>query len=393
MEKNTSPTDQGGKVVHRKAHRKSRNGCTYCKKRRVKCDEAKPACTNCVRRSLVCSLDTDQSTTSSPYTTACVAASIGSCTTGLDVGDFELFHHFCFVTSKSFSNEQAAQDFWSVTVPRLSFRHQYLLHAVITLGALHLRHTKPQLEKDMPASLLDKANVHWDEALRLASPLLSQVTESNCVALYLFATITCLHTFALGPSPGEVLIFNQNGPSHWLTLFRGLRSIEQACDFASVHNEELRPIFPFSDLESNKGPVKALDPSVREALEALVSFVDIHITKNDERRESLVEALTLLRRCYTMVHDEPAQVAAYTVFSWLHRVSDCYLKLVQATDPVALLLFSYFVVLLKQLGCAWMVKDWPTHLMSEIYACMPLAKRFWLSWPMDQVGWLPAEGV
>ncbi|KAI6753865.1 hypothetical protein HG530_013041 [Fusarium avenaceum] len=146
----------------------------------------------------------------------------------------------------------------------------------------------------MSTTLLDKANVHWDEALRLASPLLSQVTESNCVALYLFATITCLHTFALGPSPGELLIFNQNGPSHWLTLFRGLRSIEQACDFASVHNEELRPIFPFSDLELNKGPVKALDPAVREALEALVFFVDIHITKNDERRESLVEALALL---------------------------------------------------------------------------------------------------
>ncbi|KAH7119419.1 C6 zinc finger protein [Dactylonectria estremocensis] len=391
MNENTPPTDQGGKVVHRRAHRKSRHGCTFCKKRRIKCDEQKPACTNCVRRSLVCSLGTNQSTASSPASTACVAASVRCCATSLDVGDFELFHHFCHVTSKSFSNEQATQYFWSVTVPRLSFRHQFLLHAVITLGALHLRHMKYQLERDMPAGLLDKANVHWEEALRLASPLLSRVTESNCAALYLFATITCLHTFALGPCPGELLIFNQNGPSHWLTLFRGLRSIEQACDFASVQNEELHPIFPLSGLELNKVPVKALDPSVQEALEALASFIDINVTKDDERSESLVEALTLLRRCYTVVHDEPAQVSAYTVFSWLHRVSDHYLKLVQATDPVALLLFSYFVVLIKRLECAWMVKDWPTHLMSEIYACMPLAKRFWLSWPMEQVGWLPAE--
>ncbi|KAH8749132.1 C6 zinc finger protein [Diaporthe sp. PMI_573] len=323
MNENTPPTDQGGKVVHRRAHRKSRHGCTFCKKRRIKCDEQKPACTNCVRRSLVCSLGTNQSTASSPASTACVAASVRCCATSLDVGDFQLFHHFCHVTSKSFSNEQATQYFWSVTVPRLSFRHQFLLHAVITLGALHLRHMKYQLESDMPAGLLDKAN--------------------------------------------------------------------QACDFASVQNEELHPIFPLSGLELNKVPVKALDPSVQEALEALASFIDINVTKDDERCESLVEALTLLRRCYTVVHDEPAQVSAYTVFSWLHRVSDHYLKLVQATDPVALLLFSYFVVLIKRLECAWMVKDWPTHLMSEIYACMPLAKRFWLSWPMEQVGWLPAE--
>ncbi|KAM0420116.1 hypothetical protein ACHAPD_003685 [Fusarium lateritium] len=248
-----------------------------------------------------------------------------------------------------------------------------------------------QLERDMPAGLLDKANVHWEEALRLASPLLSHVTESNCGALYLFATITCLHTFALGPCPGEMLIFNQNGPSSWLTLFRGLRSIEQACDFARVQNEELRPICPLSGLELNKDPVKALDPSVQEALEGLASFMDINVTKDDERCESLVEALTLLRRCYTMVHDKPAQASAYTIFSWLHHVSDHYLELVQDTDPVALLVFSYFVVLIKGLECAWMVNDWPTHLMSGIYACMPLSKRFWLSWPMEQVGWLPAE--
>ncbi|RGP64950.1 c6 zinc finger [Fusarium sporotrichioides] len=243
----------------------------------------------------------------------------------------------------------------------------------------------------MPADLLNKANVHWEEALRLASPLLSRITESNCVALYLFATITCLHTFALGPCPGELLIFNQNGPSHWLIFFRGLRSIEQACDLASAQNEELHPIFPLSDLELSKDPVKALDPSVQDALEALASFIDVNVTKDDDRCESMVEALTLLRSCYTVVYNEPAQVSAYTVFSWLHRVSDQYLKLVQATDAVALILFSYFVVLIKRLECAWMVKDWPAHLMSEIYARMPVAKRFWLTWPMEQVGWLPAE--
>ncbi|KAJ4047684.1 hypothetical protein NW760_007652 [Fusarium oxysporum] len=216
----------------------------------------------------------------------------------------------------------------------------------------------------MAVGLLGKANVHWEEALRLASPLLSRVTESNCAALYVFTIITCLHTLALGPRPGEVLLFNQNGPSHWLTLFRELRSIEQACDFASVQNEELHALFPLSDPELDKAPAKALDPSVQEALDAFASFVDMNVTKDDERFESLVEALTLLHH---------------------------YLKLVQATDPVALLLFAYFVVLIKRLECAWLVRDWPTHLVSEIYACMPLAKRFWLSWPMDQVGWLPTD--
>lgn len=33
---------------------KSRNGCVTCKKRRLKCDEAKPLCQNCIKRGIVC---------------------------------------------------------------------------------------------------------------------------------------------------------------------------------------------------------------------------------------------------------------------------------------------------------------------------------------------------
>ncbi|KAF9540734.1 hypothetical protein CPC08DRAFT_730923 [Agrocybe pediades] len=36
----------------RKGHKKSRNGCTACKKRRVKCDEGQPNCGNCIRRGI-----------------------------------------------------------------------------------------------------------------------------------------------------------------------------------------------------------------------------------------------------------------------------------------------------------------------------------------------------
>lgn len=38
----------------RKFHLKSRKGCSTCKKRRVKCDEAKPLCNNCLRMKLPC---------------------------------------------------------------------------------------------------------------------------------------------------------------------------------------------------------------------------------------------------------------------------------------------------------------------------------------------------
>lgn len=40
--------------ARRRKHKNSKNGCSNCKKRRVKCSETLPACTNCVRRKVRC---------------------------------------------------------------------------------------------------------------------------------------------------------------------------------------------------------------------------------------------------------------------------------------------------------------------------------------------------
>ncbi|KAM7209555.1 hypothetical protein V8F20_000293 [Naviculisporaceae sp. PSN 640] len=50
-----SVTDGGSKAYHAKRpHRKSRNGCKNCKRRKVKCDEGKPACRTCTLRRETC---------------------------------------------------------------------------------------------------------------------------------------------------------------------------------------------------------------------------------------------------------------------------------------------------------------------------------------------------
>ncbi|KIN03274.1 hypothetical protein OIDMADRAFT_53069 [Oidiodendron maius Zn] len=38
----------------RRTHRKSRLGCQPCKQHKIKCDESKPVCTNCMRRDIEC---------------------------------------------------------------------------------------------------------------------------------------------------------------------------------------------------------------------------------------------------------------------------------------------------------------------------------------------------
>ncbi|KAK9319287.1 hypothetical protein V1517DRAFT_333082 [Lipomyces orientalis] len=45
----------GGGPMPRRSHLKSRNGCLICKKRKIKCDEMRPQCRNCVKHNVICS--------------------------------------------------------------------------------------------------------------------------------------------------------------------------------------------------------------------------------------------------------------------------------------------------------------------------------------------------
>ncbi|KAF9771312.1 hypothetical protein IL306_011041 [Fusarium sp. DS 682] len=56
MPPRTSGSGSGAATAKlRRAHRKSRNGCWECKRRHIKCDENRPACSNCVISERTCS--------------------------------------------------------------------------------------------------------------------------------------------------------------------------------------------------------------------------------------------------------------------------------------------------------------------------------------------------
>ncbi|QGI67364.1 uncharacterized protein FFB20_03424 [Fusarium fujikuroi] len=50
----------------RRAHRKSRNGCLECKRRHIKCDENRPACSNCVISERTCSFPAQPTPVAAP---------------------------------------------------------------------------------------------------------------------------------------------------------------------------------------------------------------------------------------------------------------------------------------------------------------------------------------
>ncbi|KAK0667544.1 hypothetical protein QBC41DRAFT_137465 [Cercophora samala] len=126
--------------VPRKGHTKSRLGCFNCKRRKVKCQETIPSCSNCTRAGLVCEYPERprmaSALSASRMSVAVVpTASLQSTPTVFTPEDMRYFHHF-LVTAYPPLPIQGDQ-IWMQTAS-LSHSYDYLMHAMLGLAASHL---------------------------------------------------------------------------------------------------------------------------------------------------------------------------------------------------------------------------------------------------------------
>ncbi|KAF5022426.1 hypothetical protein F66182_5511 [Fusarium sp. NRRL 66182] len=287
----------------RRPHRKSRNGCFNCKRRKVKCDEVKPACANCVRFGIPCDFaprppssddsgsqksppnivavlaepsatprrgpgrprkdwaaltrqlpSASESTTTSPTSTVATSAS-SSTTSGLppcslNVADAELLFHFITHTAKSLHDPDEPNHpialFWERNVPQIGLSYHFVLHMLYSLAAYHLVRLEPK-GSERSAQNLALAAHHSRLGLAEMNKTLTNINDTNCGALYVAALFACYCTFAAGPTcPDDLLIcVVGDGPTQtWLPLIHGVRLIRQSIEPATLFQGLMAPLGP-----------------------------------------------------------------------------------------------------------------------------------------------------
>ncbi|KAH7086077.1 hypothetical protein BKA63DRAFT_32403 [Paraphoma chrysanthemicola] len=172
-----SPTNQNVKAT-RRHHTKSRTGCFECKRRRVKCDETRPACTKCVLGLETCVypitprfaakrdntninksyLATDTFTpspSSSPYSdhfmsspfcssTHIEPASIGGARPMpfidpvIGLSNDDLYQYYVHHTSSSLSFSTADHTVFHQIIPALALHNSTVYHALLAVSAAHI---------------------------------------------------------------------------------------------------------------------------------------------------------------------------------------------------------------------------------------------------------------
>ncbi|KAL8397815.1 hypothetical protein RB594_004500 [Gaeumannomyces avenae] len=120
--------------LERRGHTKSRRGCFNCKRRRIKCQENRPACGHCVKTGLKCEY---------PAAPLVVVHRPRHQAPVFTLQDMRLFQHFLL---RCYPHQPLNNDaVWTHEVPCLSQEHDYLMHAVLGLAASDLAQDDPSL--------------------------------------------------------------------------------------------------------------------------------------------------------------------------------------------------------------------------------------------------------
>ncbi|KAK3900233.1 hypothetical protein C8A05DRAFT_45883 [Staphylotrichum tortipilum] len=119
--------------LERRGHTKSRRGCFNCKRRRIKCQETRPACGHCIKQGFKCEYPALPTIIHQPQHQVPI----------FSMQDMRCFQHFlmhCYP-----HHPIGSEDLWTHEVPCLSQRYEYLMHAILGYAASELMATDPSL--------------------------------------------------------------------------------------------------------------------------------------------------------------------------------------------------------------------------------------------------------
>ncbi|EPS30942.1 hypothetical protein PDE_05896 [Penicillium oxalicum 114-2] len=402
----------------RRPHRKSRHGCLECKRRRVKCDEVRPTCSNCAKRHSECEYGSstsllwaneepiisrqsgsrasgsDQghpgdSLLSSPSTESLgvlsrlggdgLSASTGTTvttpasSTALNLHDLELMMHWCNHTHQTLSHNQSTDLVWRNAVTEEALSHPFLMHSILALSALHLSRTGPEAPRR--AAYLNRAVTHQNQALALFRELLSDIRESNAKAMFAFAGVVVVYTFGFPQSP------DAQDPCtciedlyQILVLVRGVQQvIRSPAEYLSHTN--FAPIIQIEELNTElPDDASATINDLHEANEVCGARDQAHETE-----------------VYTVVIDNVAEMLRWVyggmtsnvmVGRWAVKLPSRFLELMREREPMALVLLAHFGVLLQYSKHRWCFEDWCGRLAKAVWALLDEGWRPLVHWAM-----------
>ncbi|KAF9694234.1 hypothetical protein EKO04_007859 [Ascochyta lentis] len=377
----------------------------------IQCDEEKPQCLHCVRHNISCTYRQTSTATSdvssvedlSPRSDSSwqfvgqddifpnVVSAVGGTPKDLfEMSDMALLHHWITVGGHSILNTHELDHFWHSVIPSVGFKHQHVIHSVLSISALHIAHTSPP---DRSNFLLIAAE-HRSKALDGFTEDLQNVGPENCNALFANATLTFLYAFiSFGRMFDEEHTDTKNRTTRilggeWIPLVRGTAAV-----LHPIHEHvregplsALLELYNFEDLDPTD------DTHTSAYSDQLLAAQEIWAA--DEHAEVYNETLRVLLKCsaWMALFDGSTEVRlGYNrlcsgPFIWIFTVPEKYLVLQHQRQPPALIIFAFYGVLLHRLNNYWWAEGCGKNIVGAVDECLGPYWSSWMDWPKQAVG-------
>ncbi|KAK3672957.1 transcription factor [Recurvomyces mirabilis] len=376
-------------------HRKSRFGCLACKRRRVKCDEKRPACTSCALRLSDCvyptspnariveppapgsgikSDDAGSGNASSPSSTASSPRLILDAAE-LEVSGLELTQ--CYLSRVFYSFDEAVSRperlwVWKVYIPTLAFTYSTVRDGMLTMGAIFLRFADgtPDTTK-----YVDAANFYGTRFVEESRKQLARLDSAESDA-----NIACSRMlFVLGLAfhrEYRRIGFEYSNPMMWTWAYMlsGVKTVFGAI-IASGHNVDPTMLLEMTPVEHNNdgmldfeigSPAASkydrllayITTTMKERHTALHAFI-LHETtgKNVEARNICLGALQSLHSATEQVRSTDKSDTVRVLCACIADTPPGLFNMLEKQHHAALAIHAHWLMMMMLKEELWVIDD------------------------------------
>ncbi|KAK6331859.1 hypothetical protein TWF718_002399 [Orbilia javanica] len=249
----------------------------------------------------------------------------------------------------------------------------YIIHQMLAMSALHLSTTFTDRQKvtyyhSYATGLQNRALSLFNQA----NPVL-EVTASNCVRLFLFSSTVGVHLLC------DTLYYQRESLdsfidkfTHDIHVYRGVLTVVNQCSPAFLE-QKIAPEITLSQIFLKRPEATG---SECNDLMKLINASNI-----PEASRKVYETTSIELQSMFDAAQGKSRVAV--LFTWLIRLSPDYVALLRRGEPEALVILTFYAVLLHRGRHMWLIGDGGRFLIEAIRDRLGESWWGWLRFPLE----------
>ncbi|KAF7544463.1 hypothetical protein G7Z17_g9928 [Cylindrodendrum hubeiense] len=310
-----------------------------------------------------------------------------------------LLHHYSTVVYPTLCRDDTVE-VWKTVVPETAFAHEFLMHGLLAMSAMHYAHSHP----DQRRQYVLVSTYYQNLALQYFSTRLNDIDDENCEAFFLLATFIFLMTMCsiADPRDSEEPI----SPSHIARSFMLLQGIKTILNFRPLRR--WREHGPLAPLLQSWAPIKPIHSGPfllqMDRLSNLARELDTSFDIINPQSSCLLAIESLRTIYHSTREDDTIKCVSRRIWTWPITLSNVFIDLIDKNHPVALVILAHFAALARPFEYQdwvnnqgfpaltrpveqkdWGNQGWTINIIESVARNLDKGWQEWIVWPQRSV--------